>query len=1033
MATISCTWGNYKNYNGGWTEWKAIGNGGGYTGSQYDYIGQLTTGSFTNTATDVKLRISFIRSASMAASGTFTLYVYTSDPSITSSSPISSGSASWSYYDQYVHALDITMDNPQNYKSNTTYYVQITHTDTIQVGYGGYTGTSYWDGTITYTPYTVCGAPTAVSITRNGGGSIITQDDTVYISWSGASAGVSNSIQSYYIECKEGNSVVGTKSVKSTNTSGNTTVSMKGRTRGSNITATVQTRGSAGSNYYSGAKTSSNSVKVNTLPNEPTGSGKTVSYGSTSTTLSITAGNTNDSGQSGSVYYSSSASGTKTAFSSGSTKLSLSTGENKYYFWTYDGLEYSSNYLTITIKRDTKIPTISAASLSYTEFTPYHNDTLYKYITQFKLADITASFGDYSSASSYTFYYKQNDDANSVSSSSWTRATDVSINSNISVSSYISAGNYFKVGISVTSNLGDISEIFEIAQVLACGKALTASDFYPSISVNSKINNNGNIITTGSTGDDWFNNYVQISWTNSSVSAPRFSISNIELGYIDSSGNFSSCDNTSSISKNLSEGASNSSKNMLFSTAPGRGSTITPAIRVTPVGGESFIVSSGTTRSRTYSLGFPSNLSLNPTSIIFFDSSGAINTDTIYFTGGLLTGDTQFLDSNNAIIKITNNLLSSKTYDMNYTISGNEGKIDFSDSVLSAMKNDLKGLGKDEVVSAIYTLRLEDIYGNVVSKTFTQTIDFRVSPILSGSISVNVLLADSSASTSVTSLDIISRILNPEEKIILSWNAADDPGNGNTNTIQYEVKCYKKSGETTSLSVSDGALQFTEVISNTSYTYTVPYGNETVDSIYFTIRAKDQTGLYSSTTLSFSDSQKVAVGRAMAPKFEITSYSISDSGYLTGTLIISDFGDSRAINPEWKNYNRGSTGLVLAEGSNRVENITTNNSNFTIAGYSTSGKITLTFKLYYTYLPNDIYSEKIYIFSFSGPTFSYRNHQIGINASADARSDTAFIVAGEGNRKIICFISTNPDGDDMTIDTSTNRMLNFIIDGGTWD
>ena len=216
---------------------------------------------------------------------------------------------------------------------------------------------------------TACGAPTSISLSRNSSGSIVKPTDTVKISWSGASSGVSNTIATYQVYLRvssEGSApstgtYTYTKNVDVTNgtTSGSTTIDVSGLTRGHKIVAGVVTRGTAGSSFYSGIKTGG-SVTVNSLPGAPSGSDKTVSSTTSSTTLVVSAGS-DSNGQSTSLYYSTSSTGSKTAFTSNSTSLSLPSTSNAFYFWTYDGLEYSS-YTTITITKNNK----KSISLSHT-------------------------------------------------------------------------------------------------------------------------------------------------------------------------------------------------------------------------------------------------------------------------------------------------------------------------------------------------------------------------------------------------------------------------------------------------------------------------------------------------------------------------------------------------------------------------------------------------------------------------------------------------------------------------------------------
>ena len=87
-------------------------------------------------------------------------------------------------------------------------------------------------------------------------------------------------------------------------------------------------------------------------------------------------------------------------------------------------------------------------------------------------------------------------------------------------------------------------------------------------------------------------------------------------------------------------------------------------------------------------------------------------------------------------------------------------------------------------------------------------------------------------------------------------------------------------------------------------------------------------------------------------------------------------------------------------------------------------------------------SSKIYLFSFEGPTFSYRNHQIGINVAADSIgieeengekiSKSVFSVAAANGKDKIYFISNSPVLEDIYLNLTEGKIYNLIIDCGEW-
>lgn len=259
--------------------------------------------------------------------------------------------------------------------ANTTYYLYLYGATSFRSGYGW----SYCTGTcsITYTTYTACGAPT--SVTASG---TITPSGSFTVSWSGASAGTSNSITGYrvYWYITQNGTAPSTSAytnytdVSSTAISGSKSITLSGATRGYKVVCGVITMGSAGASYYSTMKTGG-SVTINTLPGNPsfTTGTRTVTSTTTSVTDTITGGS-DDTHSTLYVRY-----GTSSTFNKDTTtqvtlnssrKATITWGtasgnlafNTTYYFWTWDGLEASSSSVSIKITKNTaptiRIPTV---------------------------------------------------------------------------------------------------------------------------------------------------------------------------------------------------------------------------------------------------------------------------------------------------------------------------------------------------------------------------------------------------------------------------------------------------------------------------------------------------------------------------------------------------------------------------------------------------------------------------------------------------------------------------------------------------
>lgn len=143
-------------------------------------------------------------------------------------------------------------------------------------------------------------------------------------------------------------------------------------TSGANVKAPT-TRGNATYYFwtYDGLEYSSTYItkgfKVNTLPPAPTGTTSTIiSSTSTGYKPTITAGNDSD-GQTLTVYYSTSKTGSKALWGSG-VYINPSAGNSlTYYFWNYDTLEYNATPLEVTVKKNA-LPQLSITATGVTSY-----------------------------------------------------------------------------------------------------------------------------------------------------------------------------------------------------------------------------------------------------------------------------------------------------------------------------------------------------------------------------------------------------------------------------------------------------------------------------------------------------------------------------------------------------------------------------------------------------------------------------------------------------------------------------------------
>ena len=250
-------------------------------------------------------------------------------------------------------------------------------------------------------PYTKCGAPT--SVTASG---IITPSGTFTVKWSGATAGHANSISGYrvyYLLSSNGRAPsISTTTYKDVSASAtSTSFTLSGATRGYKIVCGVVAKGSV-TGFDSDIKTGG-LITINSLPAAPSVSvNKTIvpSAGG-QVTFTIVAGNDSNSSQTRTLYYSTSKTGTKSKITSPwSTTVNSTT---TYYFWTYDGLEYSSASSGTKISVNKKIS--FTVSISGQELESVNNSSGKKYIVSPTITISDISGGQNNKRFTYTLYY----------------------------------------------------------------------------------------------------------------------------------------------------------------------------------------------------------------------------------------------------------------------------------------------------------------------------------------------------------------------------------------------------------------------------------------------------------------------------------------------------------------------------------------------------------------------------------------------------------------------------------------------------
>lgn len=227
-------------------------------------------------------------------------------------------------------------------------------------GHGNYTAKSQNFSLPSITVYTNCTPPSNVRFS-NSPSFLSPRDGSITVTWNPGIDGTYNPIneyRAYYCFSSDGKVPTESDAYKGVISDTSARIPLNEENRGMYLRVGVQAR----SQHNNTSLIYTDPIPVNSLPNSPSVSfaSKTVPSTQTSVTITdISPGNLNFGSKTGSVWWASSSTGSKTKLSSNSftdsTLSSLVQGNSKnYYFWTYDGFEYSSSYTTVTITKNIK-------------------------------------------------------------------------------------------------------------------------------------------------------------------------------------------------------------------------------------------------------------------------------------------------------------------------------------------------------------------------------------------------------------------------------------------------------------------------------------------------------------------------------------------------------------------------------------------------------------------------------------------------------------------------------------------------------
>ena len=874
--------------------------------------------------------------------------------------------------------------------------------------------------------YSACTAPTSVSIS---GGSP-QKPGNITITWSGATAGTNMSISKYRVYYAIGSVPTASSSYQDT-TSATASLTFSATSRGSTYHFKIKTIGSV-SGYDSGLSAEATCV-INQLPNAPilkdssqaviSNSSKTITSTTSSFSVTATAGNSNAGFNTTSVYYATSAGGTKAKYNS-AISISPSEGNSStYYFWTWDGAEYSSSYTYITITKnrkplftctDSAVSTFEALNTSPSSYFLGWSDyitpkikittagsattktyTITKTIQVKAISDFTTSFSDsgtttlsltetksltsgasastaLTSVDPYTCIY-QNSSWRSLTTSSnnlaWRIAFTINDGIESSATVYFPSNNKYyaipKMSTIQSTTLDGNDKLFKVATLTLDDETSTSA--FP-LSVTVKVNN----VTTGFSYTTSYDNNNHRLITITLSSAPGSSESKT----------FTVIYSKSNITKTVSTTVTTRTTPATFGTLSCSNNTLKP-------------FSSTTTTDFNFTITWP----FSPATTIQ-NAKTTFNIDTIDL----------ILIKNNVTYAVS--ATASKVNDtLQLTITGTNFYPWTSENNLAWGVSSYSG--KYEYSAKI---RATSSYGETfVSNPINFYVDFR---------------------KQITDLSIgqIVRVYNPTsstEGTQSMWtpSSSDTRGlaEGNICRVAFSYNGYTRDTTTIVILFNDIQVKTYEISNNApghdSYsvnelnntTFTVPEVDRATSTIK--IIATNSYGLeYGSEEVSVANLKTV---KHTSPRMTLTSLEINDNGF-SGAVNIQEFGVSAAPSNPFRvsdgtaTYTTDFSSTVTSPNFS-FSNIACTNSNWDIKALTL--KYTSTVTIYSNTSANTTSSSKTFYLNYitvykASPTVAYRKNRIGINTSSPISGSILDIHQSSSNSDVY-FQGSRGTGDSL--------------------
>lgn len=955
--------------------------------------------------------------------------------------------------------------------SSGTYYLWVWSTSSSQIGLF-YQGSSYYSASAAMFAYTSCSVPTYFSAATSN----IKYNDSVTVQWGGATAGVGQPITGYEILYRYGNyptssSYDGRVTASATATSYvvptpfNSSTSNRGKTAYFRIRTLCDN-----SSYYSGFRNCNNTVKCNSLP---VISNLVLSKRSFSSTESIspkiTISASDSDGQSITYYYQKSGSSTKTEFTSGQT---LTLSATTYYFYAYDGKEYSNSWSRAFTKNTA--PKINSIQYNLTTNSNYLSGGNIK-ATVNKTNNGSCTCILKSGASDIKTY------KGTLSGSTFTFTINVSELSNITTNTVIDG-----VKITYTDNYG---ETFTVSESLPTSTTILGSNNINNFNLSADLESDISDTTLKST---YFNK--TFNCTIKTTSRTDFIQSKTLNLYNTYDNNSYSFNFGTKVSLNYSLPVYNGLKfipKVTLKDLYGREVTktlSTTIIKIVPIsfnGTEGIVFNPQDTHFKPLSEEIPENLKISfAVSNITFNGT-IINSENLISKFNLYFSDTKYSTS-------TNISLTGSTLEITF---------DFSDlnNIWNSLYDSQKRNGYTITINP--TLEVIDLLGNISDKKSTQefTIDYNEAPEFGGDRTITLFhkkilynTVDKVVSKILTSSDLPSTSpsvsdykINSGEILVIKHPIATDK-NADNNLIYNILVTFLKGTTQSEISVIsvNNYLDLCKTFIDSTDMYWVFLIKEGIQLCNIQkIKAEVTDGPNSSNKDEISLTQTLQLFPMEKFNFKCTNCNFTvkeidsdNSEILIDTNFevsnISGYSDySKYKNLEREGENNFSNSKLEVYYSQSVDTLNSSKiaelsldsnifskvdefsdlNNLSLSSYKTDqdGKVKgyFRFKLILNYgidsdnnyIPKDVWSD-IFFFENLEPTVSYRINSVAINHKIKDEDlinkgqlyKSAFSVYSTNDHSKIYLINNEKSSQKIIINLLDGSIDGAIISGGTW-